>query len=69
MKSEEVVLVASAGVLTGVMAKEVGLSTGSVLLDVLLGAAVAVGGWYMKEDGISDFVEASGIGYVGASVL
>ena len=37
--------------------------------DVALGALIALAGWYTKYDGVSDAVEAFGIGYALGAIL
>ena len=68
MKSEEVVLVAAVGAGSGAVAHQF-LSTGNALYDVAIGAVLAVAGWYTEYDGVSDFVEGFGVGYIFDSVL
>ena len=63
MKAEEVVLVAATGAGVGAAARNVGITTGNVLYDVVLGGVIAFLGWYTDYDGISDFVEGFGIGF------
>lgn len=69
LTSEELVIVSSVGAISGVTARSLGLSTGNRVFDAIAGGAVALVGWYMDMDGVGDFVEAAGIGYLLASVL
>lgn len=69
LKSENVALVSAAGAGTGILAREMGLSTGNQVVDAFAGAAIAVAGYMTSYDGISDFAEGFGIGYFFDSVL
>jgi hypothetical protein len=69
MKSEEVALVASVGAITGAELRQVGVTSGNMVVDFAAGAAVAIGSWYFSRDGISDFGIGLGAGYALASVL
>lgn len=72
MKGEEVVIVASAGAITGMAVQEfapVPVITGKGLVPAAVGVATAVIGWYIDRDGLGDFVEGLGIGLVAGAVL
>jgi NCAIR mutase (PurE)-related protein len=73
MKAEELVVLASAGVIAGsVVEQNVAIPVVSTnkWYGVGLGAVVALLGFFVvKMDGVGDFVEAFGIGYGAAAAL
>lgn len=69
MKSNEVVLVGSAGFGTALAAHTLGAKTGNTYIDAGIGIVAALAGWFMDYDGLGDYVEGFGIGYFLASIL
>lgn len=70
MKAEEVVLIGAVGAGVGaVVHGKFGVSTGNAMFDAVIGAGIAVLGWYLDYDGAADFIEGFGVGYFMDSVL
>ena len=74
MDAEQVVIVASAGTIAGAYVEN---KFGRMLPVVgsnnialaAVGVAIAVGGWYLKMDGIADALEGFGLGWAANAVL
>lgn len=72
MKADYLVVLASAGVISGsVIQANVAIPVISTnkWLEVSLGAAIALTGFFVDMDGVGDFIEAFGIGYGAAAAL
>ena len=69
MKQETIVIIASIGAGAGAASRNLGLTTGSAILDAGIGLALAAVGYFTSYNGGSDFVEGFGVGVFLDSVL
>ncbi len=69
MKAEEVSLIGAIGGVSGYATKKAGISTGNDIIDAGLGLLVAGFGWFMDMDGVGDFVEGFGVGYLVGALI
>lgn len=70
MKAEEVSLIGGIGAVSGALIREkTPLKTGNAIIDAVVGAIILGAGWFMDMDGIGDFVEGFGVGYLVDSII
>ena len=70
MKPEFVSAVGGIGAITGIYAKEkLHLQTGNKWIDTAIGAGIVIAGYFMDMDGVGDFVEGFGLGYLADALL
>jgi hypothetical protein len=69
LASEHLTLLASVSGIAGVLVEESGFISNDNYINLALGAGIALVGYFTKMDGISDAIEAFGIGYLAPAVL
>lgn len=69
LASEHLTLLASLSGIAGVLVEESGVISNDNYINAGIGIVLAVLGYFTKMDGVSDAVEAFGIGYLAPAVF
>lgn len=69
LASEHLTLIASLSGIAGVLVEESGMISNDNYINAGLGIGLALLGYFTKYDGISDVIEAFGIGYASPAIL
>ena len=69
LASEHLTLLASVSGIAGVLVEESGRISNNNYLNAGIGLGLALLGYFTKYDGVSDVLEAFGIGYLAPAVL